>query len=779
MRAAISLVPWPLLLAAHAGAALPPLIPTPRQVVERPGTLALRTPLVLQTEVQAASATDVLERVFGLADQDGTVIRLVPAPTDQNLDPEWYRLRVEEDTLEIAATSEAGFFYGVHTLRQLHEGSGDALPCCEVTDWPAMRWRGVDYPVTRPEDLQRLAGLKLNLVVWEVSGRYRSPSHPELEGTMPLEEIAAICAEARRNHITLLLEVQSFGHSHWLLRPHPEFRADPESTHTIRPLVPEVYDLLSDVYGELIEASGVPWFFPGCDEPWQLDQWCRDNGLDPAEVIGKHIARLSELAAEHGARIMVWGDYLLKYPQALQYPDPARVVIVDWHYNTAPEYPSVDTFVPAGFETLVAPSVCPWEPLFPDYAASAPNIVNFVADGHRRGAIGLLNTNWPTGPMPIEALWYGWALGAEASWRPEPVERAAFDERFFRQVFGLPAQEIAGTYFDWQLLNRAWLPAQQATRPAADVLAELARCYSHKVVTQGGPFGQTTWAVRTQEQVTRAAREAIAAHPMAPGDGWRQLGELAASAEALFYPAQPTRDLSLAYGHLYAAAGARAQGDEQDCQAALGQAREALARLKARAREHNDAETERLAGDALRRLDALRQAGDCSPQAILGAPPVEQIPGPAEISPLAAHVPLETEAPPPQARGAGLIFTSAGGAADLRFEVLEAGTYRVWGLLRHSAGIWENGQFARGGHNAVYEGNYGWELDGQPLTETWFGEELNPEDDEALQWAVIHEGELTRGPHTLRVQPRVMNYAIVDRIVFADDPAWEPTDVSP
>ncbi len=767
---AIGAVLW----AAHATAALPPLIPQPKEVVEHEGTLALQLPLRIEGAQLSPAATAVLERAFGPRAERGTPVQLGTFDDGPGLLAQAYQLRVTTDNVEILAPTDGGLFYGAHTLRQLAEGTGNKLPLCEINDWPSMRWRGVDYPVTGPEDLQRLAGLKLNLVVWEVSGAYVSPSHPELGGTMPLDEIAAICAEARRNHITLVLEVQSFGHAHWLLGPHPEFRADPESTHTIRPFMPEAYELLADVYGELIEASGVPWFFPGCDEPWQIDKWCEDQGLDPPEVVGKHLARLSDIASEHGARIMVWGDYLLRYPDSLQYLDPERVVIVDWHYDTRDEYPSVDTFVNAGFETLVAPSVCPWEPIFPAYHASAPNVINLVADGHRRGAIGLLNTNWPTGPMPIEALWYGWALGAEASWSAEPVDRNEFDQRFFGYYFALPPERIADQYWSLAALNDYWPSAQAADRPPGEILAEIAARYAQKVVPLKGPFFDMHWGAYGQLQITEDARLALAQRGEATGDGWRQLETVANRADSVFAPLQRAAWLALAYRGLHSAASARARGDEQACSEALEGGLPAFTMLGTLAEQQGDEETELLLTETLERLDAAREGGEFSAAEVFGIPEPEHSEGPVEFEPAQSFLPVETQAARPTARGPSLVFPQAGGAAEIPFEVLEPGTYRIWGLLRHSAGVWEGDQFVRGGRNAAYEGNYAWQLDGEPLAEEWLGEELNPDDDEAMQWAVIYDGHLDEGEHTLRMQPQVTNWAIAARLIFADDPDWEP-----
>jgi hexosaminidase len=69
---------------------------------------------------------------------------------------EGYRLSVNEGRVTITASTAAGIFYGLQTLRQLmpaaiENGHGDsiAVPCVEIADRPAYTWRGMMLDVSR------------------------------------------------------------------------------------------------------------------------------------------------------------------------------------------------------------------------------------------------------------------------------------------------------------------------------------------------------------------------------------------------------------------------------------------------------------------------------------------------------------------------------------------------------------------------------------------------------------------------------------------------------
>src|SRR3712207_7053980 len=78
----------------------------------------------------------------------------------------------------------------------------------------------------------------------------------------------------------------------------------------------------------------------------------------------------------------------------------------------------INLFKKAGLEQFVCPGVQSWNQIFPNTDAAEVNIVNFVRDGQRAGALGMMNTQWDDdGESLFEMDWHGVVLGAAASWQ--------------------------------------------------------------------------------------------------------------------------------------------------------------------------------------------------------------------------------------------------------------------------------------------------------------------------------------------------------------------------
>lgn len=672
----------------------------------------------------------------------GFAKRCGDALPDAERGPEGYRLRVSPQTIVIAGNGPAGTFYGVQTLRQLFAPGahgGLRLPQVDISDWPAMRWRGTMRGMSREEDIARLAFCKLNFLNWEVGGSPKYDSLPELEGKTPKSHYANAAALARRYHISMILETQSFGHVSWLLRHHPELCAVKDNFHILRPLHEPTYRILDMIYANLCPLYDTPIYFAGCDEPWGIEKWAEDQGLVPADVVGKHIARLTALLKARGKKTMVWGDYLLKFPEALDHLPKEDVIICDWHYSPAKEYPSVDVFTKRGFTTLVSPAVMPAHPVFPNYARQIPNIRNMIQDGYRRGAVGLLNTNWPVDPIPTEAYWYGWVTGAEYAWNPTGRTQEEFDEVFFRRTYGVEAEDALETFAKITRLA----PLRSVAKQAGRSLSEFVREYK-QIVCPVQP--------RRDERVEEARRAVDTCRKKAGAkfdSRWASL-------------ARVPRRFTSALAHVAdceAAAKAIAGGD-------LAGAKSNLGRLSTS--EHASGR------DLARRLAAAGSIDEmCSILKLKDAAAEKTV----RLDP-GRFFAAEQGAPKaeaPMSRRKGMCFIRSGGAASWRVDVRTPGRYRVFALMRHSHGHWKNGVFAGGSRNASYEGKYGITINGKPVRETWIGDELDPDKDEALQWALLLDGQLRDGQHTIRMQTSGPNYAIVQEFVFTLDPDVDPS----
>ncbi|MBN1345045.1 MAG: beta-N-acetylhexosaminidase [Phycisphaerae bacterium] len=704
--------------------------------------------------------------------------RKADAMPDPKWGPDGYRLKVSSKEILIAGNNQTGTFYGLQTFRQMLEpipgGKGVRVECVDIRDWPAMKWRGTMFGLQSPREHERLAYYKMNLLNWEVNDQPGYKTIPQFSGGISLAHIREVAESARRYYVNLTLETQSFGHVSWMLSKFPELRARPNDLHVLRPLHEPTYELIGRIYAELCPLYKTPIYMAGCDEAWGIEEWAKEQGLDCDEVIGKHIQRLADMLREHGKRTMIWGDYLLKHRRAIRWMKPKDFLICDWHYEPDKEYPSVDFFVENGFETLVSPAVVPARPIFPDYERQIPNIRGFIQDGVRRGATGLLNTNWPVSPMPTECYWYGWVCGAEYAWNPTGRSQETFDRVFFKQVYGLTSEQGLGLFRKFARLGTYHRLDQEAAKAPKGLLGDMVKSGWNLVVPKLHR-AQDTYIREAQSALDKALEAASPSgaerlkafqqildrlrQAMTYMEKVQELGRTIST--GTWAPTEGSTD-SLAVG---------LDSIRRVCEDWLGLIEGASA-LQQRG-------AARAVGVSIMKATEPTGTPQKRIQQVLGLLDLElKPPGKTVRIRPGSQFSVESDpakVPAPEARREGWChFPRSDASASWQFEFRVPGRYRVLTLLRHSAGVWENSQFVRGGRNAAYDGRYGWKLDGEPIKEQWLGKELNPDADEALRWAVLADREFKAGNHTLLAHVTGMNHAIIAEFVFTQDPGFRP-----
>jgi hypothetical protein len=125
---------------------------------------------------------------------------------------ERYELRADTDGVRITAPTATGAVHGLMTLLDLAEAGGGRVPECEVTDWPAMPFRGT-YRAGVPSGealadfCRQLMRLKMNAVVME-SGVFYQLDDPDVR-----ERTRASFDTLRAWGIEPIPELQSLGHA--------------------------------------------------------------------------------------------------------------------------------------------------------------------------------------------------------------------------------------------------------------------------------------------------------------------------------------------------------------------------------------------------------------------------------------------------------------------------------------------------------------------------------------------------------------------------------------
>ena len=149
-------------------------LPTKVEFSDTPATLDVERGLRLYIE----GAAEESERLAEAADATGIALKRVNRPAKErylNLrvtdsaeqGAEGYTLDVTERGVTITASTPAGIFYGLQSLRQMNDGE---VECCTITDAPRFAYRGILIDISRhfrtKEFLMRqidmMAQLKMN-----------------------------------------------------------------------------------------------------------------------------------------------------------------------------------------------------------------------------------------------------------------------------------------------------------------------------------------------------------------------------------------------------------------------------------------------------------------------------------------------------------------------------------------------------------------------------------------------------------------------------------------
>ncbi len=389
--------------------------------------------------------------LIGKLDQPGikAALRKANVATPSNLDAEGYLLVVTPKEVLVAGATEAGTFYGLQTLKQLVRGEGAQayIPGVLIVDWPAMRWRGVSDDISRgpvptvdyiKRQLRSFAAFKLNLHSFYMEHTFASATHPLIGpegGSLTSAEIKELVAYARRYHIELVPEQQTFGHLHKALKfeKYTELAEVPYGD-VLSPQQEGSYRLIADWYRELDQLFPGRFFHIGADETFELGEGqsreaARQRGV--GQVYFDHLNRVREVLKPYNRRLMFWGDIALNHPELIG-NIPKDLIVMNWDYAQRDDFTTqIKPFKDAGLEQFVCPGVQNWNQIFPNLEAAKKNIVNFVRDGQAAGAMGMMNTSWDdNGEGLFESTWYGIVLGAAASWENKTVDVKEFDQNF-------------------------------------------------------------------------------------------------------------------------------------------------------------------------------------------------------------------------------------------------------------------------------------------------------------------------------------------------------------
>lgn len=251
---------------------------------------------------------------------------------------EAYRLSISRDGINCSAASLTGLFYGHQTLDMLRSYYGDRIPCMEITDWPQFEYRGVMLDVSRHfydadfviKQLELWSKLKINRFHWHLTDgtgwRLQIERYPELteqcDGQFYTgEDVRRVLHVADSLHITVVPEIEMFGHSEEVQKVYPQLFCFGSQVKSSEYCIGReaTFEFLENVLDEVIELFPSKYIHIGGDEAskehWKKCPACqrrmKEEGLESEDELQSYgISRISRHVLCKGRCIIGWDEIM-------------------------------------------------------------------------------------------------------------------------------------------------------------------------------------------------------------------------------------------------------------------------------------------------------------------------------------------------------------------------------------------------------------------------------------------------------------------------------------
>lgn len=376
-------------------------------------------------------------------------------PVEANLDQS-YQLIIEKKNITIRCIKGGqGQHYAMHTLGQLKEIYGDAIPCCTITDWPAYKYRGwmddisrgpVPHEAYRKKQYEVLQALKYNFCNYYTEHTLYQPEFPDLAPAY-----AAECLP----HPDEVINLQLFAHAEKTLRI-PFYQHLMDSKANFNPANEATYEFLRKRIAAAFERfPNSPFFIINCDETEQLGTGRAKKLVDSLganQVYVNHINRcydiIQQLSTTHSplsTRVVMWGDIVAKNPDMMRQL-PKDMTYIMWAYEPIDSFRHlIAPFKNQGNPFWVAASTGHSATMTSTPQRYIKNIANLYRDGYRDGAEGAMLTCWDdNGEALFDNSWHAQYWAAEMAWNPLKTDdseelrqrETQFNRNFERLFYG-------------------------------------------------------------------------------------------------------------------------------------------------------------------------------------------------------------------------------------------------------------------------------------------------------------------------------------------------------
>ncbi len=459
-----------------------PIVPSPQAVTLQNGRLQLKHGLKVEIKGNSKDSLDFtaklikesIKKVIGITSiQKGKIVPNVileqvnkadyaDAPAD--LIDQSYSLAISPAGIRIKSVSPRGIFYGAMSLIQLLDKSTDqTLPCLNIIDWPDMKIRGVSDDISRGQvstlgNFERIikfiARYKMNTYMPYMEDMIKFPEYPSIgknRGALSEAEVKKLVAFANNYFVDIIPIFQTLGHYENILTQDRFVKyAEFPGAASLNVSSDSAYTFLFSMLKHVFKLFPSVYFHMGADESYDVGLGKSKHLVDEygiAKVHADHYKKVYDFCKEHGKKVMMYGDIILKHPEILTML-PKDITIVDWHYRPEEDYTSTKTFHDNGFNYIVSPASWNFLSSFPNNEKAVLNIMGMVKSGLKNGAEGMINSNW--GDFGAETfkefVLFDYAWSAQCAWNFRGSSFPVFSDNYFYDFFGINDPAFSSIY---------------------------------------------------------------------------------------------------------------------------------------------------------------------------------------------------------------------------------------------------------------------------------------------------------------------------------------------
>lgn len=364
---------------------------------------------------------------------------------------EEYHLIVQQNNIQIIAKTEKAAFYGLVTLKQLQ--NENEIETQEIIDKPDLKVRGLMLDISRAKVPQvstikkiidLMAELKYNHLELYVEGfSYEYQSIPDAltdKNYLTKEEYLDIEKYAIEKYIDFVPNQNGFGHmSDWLaLDMFKELAECPDgfeiwgckrAPSTLDPTSPKSFELVKQMYDEMLPFTKSKYFNMNFDEPYELGhgkskQQCLKTSIE--DVYIDYLEKLAKVVRNHNKTPMIWGDVLIKHPDKI-FKLSKDIVFIDWGYNKTYDFINhAKMLEELKVKYLLAPGTSSWSSITGRFIDMKETIEKSSVAAKQHQGLGILLTDWgDMGHLQYLPFSYlGFIYAAMLSWSSGTINEA-------------------------------------------------------------------------------------------------------------------------------------------------------------------------------------------------------------------------------------------------------------------------------------------------------------------------------------------------------------------